>query len=64
MVSGLIGASLITRDCAQLRQYHAGGQTRLSCFFHGILLLPARCFSRNTNAIPLACLAAILLKLA
>jgi len=64
IVSGLMGGlpitAVIVRSSANI---NAGGQTRLSCFFHGVfLLVSVLFFTRYLNAIPLACLAAILLQ--
>jgi len=63
MVSGFLGGlpltAVIVRSSANI---NAGGKTRLSCFFHGVLLLlSVLFFARYLNAIPLASLAAILL---
>lgn len=65
MISGLIGGlpitALIVRSAANI---NAGGQTRISSFFHGILLLICVLFFANyLNMIPLACLAAVLLQI-
>ncbi len=64
MISGLIGGlpitAVIVRSSANI---NAGGQTRMACFFHGILLLVSILFfAQGLNTIPLACLAAILLQ--
>jgi MFS superfamily sulfate permease-like transporter len=64
MISGLIGGlpvtAVIVRSSANI---NAGGQTRIACFFHGILLLVSVLFfAQYLNTIPLACLAAILLQ--
>ncbi len=64
MISGLLGGlpitAVIVRSSANI---NAGGQTRLSCFFHGVLLMVSVLFfSKYLNMIPLACLAAILLQ--
>ncbi|MCQ8182845.1 SulP family inorganic anion transporter [Methylomonas sp. SURF-1] len=64
MVSGMIGGlpitAVIVRSSANI---NAGGQTRLSCFFHGVLLMVSVLFfAKYLNMIPLACLAAILLQ--
>lgn len=64
MVSGMIGGlpitAVIVRSSANI---NAGGQTRLSCFFHGLLLMVSVLFfAKYLNMIPLACLAAILLQ--
>lgn len=63
-LSGLVGGlpitAVIVRSAANI---NAGGQTRMSCFFHGIFLaLSVLFFARYLNMIPLACLAAILLQ--
>lgn len=65
IISGLIGGipitAVIVRSSANI---NAGGQTRLSCFFHGVLLLVSVIFfAEFLNQIPLACLAAILLQI-
>jgi len=64
LLSGLMGGlpitAVIVRSSANI---NAGGQTRLSCFFHGLLLLiSVLFFAHILNMIPLACLAAILLQ--
>ncbi|MGR9115395.1 MAG: SulP family inorganic anion transporter [Gammaproteobacteria bacterium] len=64
IISGTIGGlpltAVIVRSSANI---HAGGQTRISCFIHGILLLISILFfTFFLNLIPLACLAAILLQ--
>lgn len=64
IVSGMVGGipitAVIVRSAANI---NAGGQTRLSSFFHGVLLLISVMFFAGTlNQIPLACLAAILLQ--
>lgn len=64
IVSGMIGGipitAVIVRSSANI---NAGGQTRLSSFFHGVLLLVSVVFFGGfLNQIPLACLAAILLQ--
>jgi len=64
LLSGLMGGlpitAVIVRSSANI---NAGGQTRLSCFFHGVLLLiSVLFFAHILNMIPLACLAAILLQ--
>ena len=64
IISGLVGGipitAVIVRSSANI---NAGGQTRLSCFFHGALLFVSVVFfSKFLNQIPLACLAAILLQ--
>ena len=63
LINGLVGGlpvtALIVRSSANI---NAGGQTRLSSLFHGILLLASTVyFSSALNQIPLACLASILL---
>ena len=63
IISGLLGGlpitAVIVRSSANI---NAGGKTSLACFFHGVLLLiSVLFFARYLNAIPLACLAAILL---
>jgi MFS superfamily sulfate permease-like transporter len=63
IISGLLGGlpmtAVIVRSSANI---NAGGKTSLSCFVHGIfLLISVLFFARFLNAIPLACLAAILL---
>lgn len=63
LVSGMIGGlpvtQVIVRSAANVQ---AGGQTRLSAFFHGGLLAASvALFPSLINQIPLACLAAILL---
>jgi MFS superfamily sulfate permease-like transporter len=64
IISGLLGGvpitAVIVRSSANI---NAGGQTRVSCFVHGLLLLLSIVFFANIlNLIPLACLAAILLQ--
>lgn len=64
IISGLLGGvpitAVIVRSSANI---NAGGQTRVSCFVHGLFLLLSIVFFANTlNLIPLACLAAILLQ--
>jgi MFS superfamily sulfate permease-like transporter len=64
MLSGMLGGlpitAVIVRSAANI---NAGGQTRISSFLHGLLLLGSVLFfARYLNAIPLACLAAILLQ--
>lgn len=64
LISGLIGGlpitAVIVRSSANI---NAGGQTRVSSFLHGILLLFSVIFlAEYLNLIPLACLAAILLQ--
>ncbi len=57
---GLPITAVIVRSSANI---NAGGQTRIACFVHGILLLiSVLFFAEQLNAIPLACLAAILLQ--
>lgn len=63
MISGLLGGlpitAVIVRSSANI---NAGGQTRFSSFFHGVLLLLSILFCAEIlNAIPMASLAAILL---
>lgn len=65
IISGLIGGipitAVIVRSSANI---NAGGQTRISSFFHGVLLLiSVMFFAKYLNQIPLACLAAILLQI-
>ncbi|MCE9588825.1 MAG: SulP family inorganic anion transporter [Verrucomicrobia bacterium] len=64
MLSGLIGGlpltAVIVRSSANI---NFGGQTKISSFLHGVLLLLAVLFlGAQLNTIPLACLAAILLQ--
>lgn len=64
MLSGLLGGlpmtAVIVRSAANV---NAGAQSKVSAFFHGILLLLSALFFANyLNMIPLACLAAILLQ--
>ncbi|MCQ8103621.1 SulP family inorganic anion transporter [Methylomonas sp. SURF-2] len=64
IISGMLGGlpitAVIVRSAANI---NAGGQTRLSCFFHGgLLLVSVVFFAHYLNMIPLACLAAILLQ--
>ncbi|CAA9890168.1 conserved membrane hypothetical protein [Candidatus Methylobacter favarea] len=64
LISGLIGGlpitAVIVRSSANI---NAGGQTKVSSFLHGILLLlSVMFFAQFLNKIPLACLAAILLQ--
>lgn len=64
IISGLLGGipitAVIVRSAANI---NAGGQTRVSCFVHGLFLLLSIVFFANTlNLIPLGCLAAILLQ--
>ena len=59
LVGGIPMTSVIVRSSANV---DAGGQTRISSFFHGILLLVSVLFlSPFLNRVPLAALAAILL---
>ncbi len=63
IVSGLIGGlpmtAVIVRTSANV---NAGGKTKLSAIFHGLLLLvSAAFFATFLNQIPLPCLAAVLL---
>ncbi|MCC2545441.1 SulP family inorganic anion transporter [Hymenobacter sp. BT175] len=63
IISGLLGGlpltAVIVRSSANI---HAGGQTRISAFFHGILLLLAVLFLEDVlNLIPKSALAAVLL---
>lgn len=63
MISGLLGGlpmtAVIVRSSANI---NAGGQTRMSAFFHGLLLLVSLLFlAPLLNRIPLSALAAILL---
>jgi MFS superfamily sulfate permease-like transporter len=63
IISGLLGGlpmtAVIVRSSANI---NAGAKTSLSCFIHGFLLLVSVLFfAHYLNAIPLACLAAILL---
>ncbi|SDX34259.1 SulP family inorganic anion transporter [Hymenobacter psychrophilus] len=63
MISGLLGGlpmtAVIVRSSANI---NSGGQTRMSAFFHGLLLLVSLLFlGRVLNQIPLSALAAILL---
>ncbi|MBX0290419.1 SulP family inorganic anion transporter [Hymenobacter sp. HSC-4F20] len=63
IVSGLLGGlpmtAVIVRSSANI---NAGGQTRLSAFFHGLLLLTSLLFLESVlNQIPLSALAAVLL---
>lgn len=63
IISGMIGGlpltAVIVRSAANI---NAGGQTRVSSFIHGILLLLSILFFvQFLNLIPLACLSAILL---
>jgi MFS superfamily sulfate permease-like transporter len=64
MLSGLIGGlpitAVIVRSAANV---NAGGQSKVSSFVHGLLLLcSVMFFARFLNHIPLSCLAAILLQ--
>lgn len=64
IISGLIGGlpmtAVIVRSAANI---NAGGITRIACFTHGVFLLLSVMFlAQYLNAIPLACLAAILLQ--
>lgn len=64
MISGMIGGlpvtAVIVRSAANV---NSGGQTKVSAFVHGLLLmLSVLFFARFLNHIPLACLAAILLQ--
>ncbi len=64
IISGMIGGlpitAVIVRSAANI---NAGGQTKVSAFVHGLLLLlSVMFFARYLNHIPLACLAAILLQ--
>lgn len=63
IISGFLGGlpmtAVIVRSAANI---NAGGRTRIACFIHGLcLLISVVFFARYLNAIPLACLAAILL---
>lgn len=60
MIGGLPLTAVIVRSAANI---NFGGQTRVSSFLHGVLLLLAVLFlGAQLNTIPLACLAAILLQ--
>lgn len=60
MLGGLPLTAVIVRSAANV---NAGGQTRISSFLHGVLLLfSVVFFAHYLNMIPLACLAAILLQ--
>jgi MFS superfamily sulfate permease-like transporter len=64
MISGLLGGlpitAVIVRSAANV---NAGGQTKVSAFVHGLLLVVSvMFFARFLNLIPLSCLAAILLQ--
>jgi len=63
IISGFLGGlpitAVIVRSSANI---NAGGKSRMSCFIHGVFLLASVVFFAGyLNAIPLACLAAILL---
>jgi MFS superfamily sulfate permease-like transporter len=63
IISGMLGGlpitAVIVRSSANI---NAGGQTSLSCFVHGLLLLLSVVFLASfLNTIPLSCLSAILL---
>ncbi|MDQ7089309.1 MAG: SulP family inorganic anion transporter [Methylococcales bacterium] len=59
MLGGLPVTAVIVRSSANI---NSGGRTRISSFFHGILLfLSILFFTHLLNLIPLACLAGILL---
>lgn len=63
LISGLLGGlpitAVIVRGSANI---NAGAKTKLSCFFHGVLLLLSVVFlGQYLNQIPLASLAAVLL---
>lgn len=59
MLGGLPVTAVIVRSAANI---NAGGQTSLSCFTHGLLLLLSVVFLASfLNTIPLSCLSAILL---
>lgn len=60
MIGGLPITAVIVRSSANI---NFGGETKVSSFLHGVLLLLAVLFLGNQlNAIPLSCLAAILLQ--
>lgn len=64
LISGMLGGlpitAVIVRSSANI---NAGGQTRISCIFHGVfLLISVLFFAGYLNMIPLSCLAAILLQ--
>ncbi len=60
MIGGLPITAVIVRSSANI---NFGGQTKVSSFLHGVLLLLAVLFlGSQLNAIPLSCLAAILLQ--
>ena len=64
IISGLLGGlpitAVIVRSAANV---NAGGHTRVASFVHGLLLLlSVMFFARYLNAVPLSCLAAILLQ--
>ena len=66
IISGLLGGlpltAVVVRSSANI---NAGAQTRIASFFHGLLLLLSVLFcAKYLNAIPMACLAAILLQTA
>ncbi|WP_347985999.1 SulP family inorganic anion transporter [Methylomonas sp. AM2-LC] len=66
IISGMLGGlpitAVIVRSSANI---NAGGQTRVSSFIHGVLLLLSILFCASLlNTIPIACLAAILLQTA
>jgi MFS superfamily sulfate permease-like transporter len=59
LLGGLPMTAVIVRSSANVM---AGGQTKVSCFVHGVLLLLSVMFlAEYLNLIPLSCLAAILL---
>ncbi|MBL6986134.1 MAG: SulP family inorganic anion transporter [Methylobacter sp.] len=63
IISGMLGGlpitAVIVRSAANI---NAGGQTRISCFTHGLFLLLSIMYLANyLNYIPLSCLSAILL---
>ncbi|MGR9013110.1 MAG: SulP family inorganic anion transporter [Gammaproteobacteria bacterium] len=63
IISGMLGGlpitAVIVRSAANI---NAGGQTRISCFTHGLFLLLSVMYLANyLNYIPLSCLSAILL---
>lgn len=64
LISGLMGGLPITAVIVRSStNINAGGQTRMSCFLHGVFLLVSVMFlAPYLNLIPLACLAAILLQ--
>lgn len=60
MLGGMPITAVIVRSSANI---NAGGKTRIASFIHGVLLLISILFfSHYLNAIPLGCLAAILLQ--